>query len=462
MELFLQDIVDAVGGECLNPSSIRETTVKAIETDSRGLLGDSLFVPLKGENFDGHEFISMVFDKGAIATLTQERNVVDPRLCTIYVKSTQKALLDLAQYYRQIWNIPVVGVTGSVGKTSTKEIIAAVLSGKFRVHKTEGNYNNEIGLPLTLFKLKEEHEVAVIEMGMNHFGEIHNLTMATRPKIGVITNIGTSHIENLGSREGILKAKLEMLEGLEPEGLLVVNGDNDLLNTLKNIPFKLIKYGMSPEHPYHAQNIKYDADVTTADIVTPKGQYKVSIVALGEHMIYNTLAAIVVAEHLGLTEEEILRGIGNYVPAKMRMHIETHDNGVTTINDAYNASPESMEAALKVLEKYPCTGKRIAVLGDMLEMGDYAKMLHEQVGSFACQTKIDDFYLVGPLAKHIYEGIIKQDPNRKALFYDTKVGFIKDMEGNIQPSDTVLFKASRGMKFEEMIEALGKVNYNEK
>ena len=215
MKLCVNDIIKAVDGKCLNPELLdNERLILDIVTDSRNITPESLFIPLRGENFDGHLFIKDVYDKGSIVTLTMEESVVDARLCTIFVKDTGKALLDLGHFYRQKFDIPVIGITGSVGKTSTKEIVAAILSGKYNVHKTEGNYNNEIGVPLTLFKLRPEHEVAVIEMGMNHFGEIHNLSYAASPNMGIITNIGTSHIENLGSREGILKAKLEILDGI--------------------------------------------------------------------------------------------------------------------------------------------------------------------------------------------------------------------------------------------------------
>ena len=292
MELLLQDVIQALDGECLNEGSWDKTKIKCVSTDSRKITTGCLFIPLKGENFDGHAFISTVFDKGAYASLTEERLVRDSRLCMIYVKNTKKALLRFAEYYRSLFDIPVIGVTGSVGKTSTKEIIAATISARFNVHKTEGNYNNEIGLPLTLLKLEQGHEAAVIEMGMNHFGEIHELSLTARPDIAVITNIGTSHIEHLGSREGILKAKLEILDGLSAKGLLIINGDNDLLSTVENVPFKMVKFGLAEKYPYYAQNIVSFSDYTTAEIYTPKGTYPITITALGEHMIYNTLAAV--------------------------------------------------------------------------------------------------------------------------------------------------------------------------
>ncbi len=461
MELELQAVIQAVGGRCLNPDRLGGHIIRHINTDSRQIDKFSLFVPLKGDRFDGHKFISQVFDQGAAATLTEECIVQDDRLCTIWVKDTKEALLKLAAYYRSLFEIPVIAVTGSVGKTSTKEIIAAVLSAKFNVHKTEGNYNNEIGLPLTLFKLNKTHQVAVLEMGMNHFGEIHNLSMTAHPQIAVITNIGTSHIENLGSREGILKAKLEILDGLDDKGLLVINGDNDMLKTVKGMPYKTIYYGMSHHSAYYAENIKSDKESTVADIFTPNEKYSIKINALGEHMVYNSLAAVAIAEHLGLTKDEIVNGLASYVPSKMRMHIQTFSNRVTVMDDTYNASPDSMHAALKVLKNYPGAKRIIAVLGDMLEMGDYAVSLHQEVGRYACEAEIDILYAVGTLARHIYEGAVDTSSVLKVMYFHTKEEFLKNVDSLIRSEDTVLFKASRGMHFEELVEAVGKVKCDE-
>lgn len=457
MKLCLEDILQAVNGKCLNPDTLKgEKQINDIVTDSRAITKASLFVPLKGENFDGHVFIKDVYDKGSIATLTMNEEVVDPRLCTILVQDTGKALLDLGHFYRKKFNIPVIGITGSVGKTSTKEIIAAILSGHYKVHKTEGNYNNEIGVPLTLFKLRAEHEVAVIEMGMNHFGEIHNLSYAASPTMGVITNIGTSHIENLGSREGILKAKLEILDGMTEDGKLIVCGDNDLLGKLSPQKVDVVFYGFTADKPYKAEHIVSEGEYTRAHITTPSASYEIEIKSLGEHMIYNVLAGIAVAENCGLTEEEIKRGLQTYAPTKMRMHITKGMNNMTLIDDTYNASPESMKAALKVLKDFDSKGRKVAVLGDMLEQGEFAQVLHESVGEAAAQLGIDLLCAVGPLARHIYEGA-KKVGNITVIYYETKEAWMQNKDQFLQAEDTILFKASRGMHFEEMLEGLGKV-----
>lgn len=459
MRLQLEAIVNAVQGKVLNPEALKKfesAVIEEVTTDSRKEVHQGLFIPLKGEHFDGHHFISMVFDKGAVATLTMEEVVEDPRLVTILVQDTKKALLDLGCFYRKQFNIPVVGITGSVGKTSTKEMIAAVLSGKWQMHKTEGNFNNEIGLPLTLFKLEEGHEAAIIEMGMNHFGEIHNLSCCALPDVGVITNIGTSHIENLGSRAGILKAKLEILDGLNPEGLLIVNGDNDLLGSLSELPIHKMTYGLQSSNDYWAEAIQSEGEYTKATIHSPHKTYTIRIHALGEHMIYNTLAAIVVAEHYHLSEVEIQNGLESYIPAKMRMHISKLENGITVIDDTYNASPESMKAALKVLKDYETKGKKIAILGDMFEMGEFAPMLHQEVGAFASELGIDELIAVGELARHLYEGCQEKELC-KAYYFETKELFMTHLLEYIHKGDCVLLKASRGMHFETLVEEVRKV-----
>lgn len=455
MQLTIQDIVEAVQGKLLTPIT-SEIKIHEVTTDSRQMVKDGLFIPLRGERFDGHQFIGQVYNKGVVATLTMEERIEDSRLATIYVNDTGKALLDLAQFYRKRFKIPVIGITGSVGKTSTKEMIAATLSGKWQVHKTEGNFNNEIGLPLTLFKLKPEHEVAVIEMGMNHFGEIHNLTTAALPNVAVITNVGTSHIENLGSREGILKAKLEILDGLSPQGLLVINGDNDLLGGLKDLNVSKVTYGLSPENDYWAEKIRSEGMYTLAEVKTPKAHYSIRIKALGEHMVYNTLAAIAIAEHYQLSEDEIMRGLANYAPAKMRMQITETEYGLTLLDDTYNASPDSMKAALKVLMNYQAKGRKVAILGDMFEMGEFAPKLHQEVGEFAKEVEVDLLISIGELAKHIDTAYRNAD-GKKAYYFQTKEAFTSEIKNIIKSSDCILFKASRGMHFETLVEEARKV-----
>lgn len=457
--LTVAEVVKATNGTLLNPELV-VGDIQTITTDSRKIMVQGLFIPLKGDRFDGHDFIATVYDKGAVATLTMTKEVKDNRLATILVNDTRKALLDLARYYRLKFTIPVIGITGSVGKTSTKEMIAATLSGKWHVHKTEGNFNNEIGLPLTLFELDSTDEVAVIEMGMNHFGEIHNLTTTALPDVAVITNIGSSHIENLGSREGILKAKLEIIDGMKPEGLLILNGDNDLLKTVGQLPVHCVTYGLEETNDYRATHIQIKEMATWADIITPHEMYQICIPALGEHMVYNTLAAIAVAEHYGYKKEDIQKGLSTYKPAKMRMQITELENQIMILDDTYNASPDAMKAALKVLMSISGKGRKIAVLGDMFELGEFAPQLHKEVGEFARDIELDELIGVGNLAKYMIEGYCKTG-QKDAIYFETKEQFIDQLSTLFKANDCILFKASRGMHFESLIQAMGKVSEDE-
>lgn len=460
MRLTLEDVLKATGGRCLNADCFGNNLITSISTDTRQIREGSLFIPIKGEHFDGHAFIETAVKLGAVATLTENAEVVNTSLCSIYVPDTKKALGAIAHYYLKLFNIPVIAVTGSVGKTSTKDIIAAVLSAKFNVHKTQGNFNNDIGLPLTLFNLQETNEIVILEMGMNHFNEINYLSKIAQPDIAVITNIGVSHIENLGSQEGILKAKLEILEGLKEEGLLILNGDDALLSTVAYD--KLLTYGKRDSNAYRAESIKMQGDKISATLITPQDTYEVTLNALGEHMIYNGLVAVAIAEYFGLTKEEILAGFLNYTTSKMRMNKIEAENGLILIDDTYNASPDSMCAALKVLESYESKGKKIAVLGDMFEMGAFAPKYHKQVGQQAAQSKIDLLCTIGELAYAIHEGANTKVSDIEKYHYKTNERFLQDCHNFLQAEDVVLFKASRGMQFEKIVEAIRKVNLNEK
>jgi UDP-N-acetylmuramoyl-tripeptide--D-alanyl-D-alanine ligase len=458
MKFSLEDLLKATGGKCLNPERLGNNLVTSVSIDTRTIQRGALFIPIKGEQFDGHGFIETAYEKGAIVTFTQEEKISETNLCHIYVKDTKKALGDLAHYYRQQFSIPFIAVTGSVGKTSTKDLIAAVLSAKYRVHKTEGNFNNDIGVPLTLLRLNVKDEISVIEMGMNHLGEIAYLSHMVQPDMAVITNIGVSHIENLGSQEGILKAKLEITEGLKKQGKLIVCGDDAHLN---KILFPKITYGKNVQNDYRVIQIENREGEVCATLCSQSQTYDMKIHALGEHMIYNALAALAVAEHFDLSKEEILRGYLVYKPSNMRMQRKRSPNGLTLLDDAYNASPESMEAALLVLEQYEAEGKKIAVLGDMFEMGTFSQTLHEKVGLRASQMQIDCICVIGPFATYIGKEASK-NASIEVKYYTDKQSFIKDCPSFLKPNDVLLFKASRGMHFEEIVEAVGKVNFDEK
>lgn len=462
MKLLLQDIIAAIGGRCLNTPPCGHNFITSIEIDSRNIQTGSLFIPLKGERFDGHEFIPSVGDHGAVATLTEELTIRDENILHIFVADTKKALLDLAAYYRNLFKLPVIAVTGSVGKTSTKDMIAAVLSAEFNVLKTQGNFNNEIGMPLTLFNLDDTHEVAVIEMGMNHFNEIHRLSVTAVPNIAVITNVGTSHIENLGSREGILKAKLEILDGLKEDGLVCLNGDNDLLSSVQLTKEDVLTYGEGINNDYRCENVYTKGHDTYATVITPTDTFDIVIPALGVHMVYNSLVAIMIAQRLGMTKEKILKGLQTYTPSKMRMNISKTTTDITILDDAYNASVDSMKASLKVLVDYENEGRKIAILGDMFEMGEFAPEFHQQVGEYVADLDVDVLCCVGELALYIAKGASSKTKESLTInYYKDKADLICNLSHILKPQDTVLLKASRGMHFEEIVKAIGKVNDNE-
>ncbi|OON90315.1 MAG: hypothetical protein ATN32_04230 [Candidatus Epulonipiscium fishelsonii] len=448
----ISEIITAVSGKCLNPEKIGNNLIKDITLDSRKNVNLGLFIPLIGEKFDAHDYIAQVYDKGVIATLTSINKISDEKLITILVKDTKQALLDLAEYVNSKFDRKIIAITGSVGKTTTKEMVSTVLASAVKVHKTEGNFNNEVGLPLTIFKTTSEDKVSVLEMGMNHFGEISKLTKVAKPDIAIITNIGTSHIENLGSREGILKAKLEILEGLKPDGKVLINGDEPLLvNVAQNTEW--ITYGLDKTNQYYATNIKYENISVSAYLHTPNDTYEVTIPSPGEHMVKNTLVAVAVAEMLKLDKHTILEGIKSYKSEKMRMQISTY-NDVTIIDDTYNASVDSMKAALQVLNKFEATGRKVAVLGDMFELGEHSIDLHQQVGEEFKNLNIDCLYTVGNYASEISNKAKKYNVYSKHFM--NKEEFLKGILENIKPRDVILLKASRGMGFEKIVESIKK------
>lgn len=448
------EIVRATDGVLISGDT--GTTFPGITIDSRKIKEGDLFIPIAGQRFDGHDFISCSIDKGAVGVLTQKNIKPSGNISIIKVQDTTKALGDIAAYYRQKFNIPFVGVTGSVGKTSTKDMIAEVLGRKYNVLKTEGNYNNEIGLPLTLLNMDAFHEVAVVEMGMSGFGEIKRLSSILKPDIAIITNIGISHMEKLGSRQNILKAKLEILEGLKKDGLLILNGDDKLLYGLKDLlEFKTIFYGMEDGVLYQVYNIKSRGEQGIHFEITIDGRdYRVRIHVPGVHNIYNALAAIAVGVELKVPMDLVIDGIGKFNPGEMRLNIVSCGD-VKIIDDCYNASPQSMEAAIGVLSEIGANSRKIAVLGGMLELGGLSYKSHFDVGKFAVTKGIDYIITVGEDGKNIALGAVDTGAETgSVLSFDNNseaIGYLKDMIAN---GDVILIKGSRGMKMEEIVKAL--------
>ncbi|MDD3569864.1 MAG: UDP-N-acetylmuramoyl-tripeptide--D-alanyl-D-alanine ligase [Lachnospiraceae bacterium] len=452
-EMTLGEICSAVNGRFLKTCD-RNLKIEKLTTDTREIEKGSLFIPFQGDNFDGHDFIEQAFEKGALCCFSQKK--IEAKGIIILVEDTRKAFRMLAMYYLTLFNVKVVGITGSVGKTTTKDMIASVLEEKYKVLKTQGNFNNEIGLPKTIFNLEDDHEVAVLEMGMNSFGEISRLSEIAKPDIAVITNVGVSHIENLGSREGILRAKSEIFEYLKKDGVAVLNADNDMIATLSGkLNFKTFWFSIENKSDFYAENIApIGLEGIKCTVVFKDEKTDVTIPVPGEHMVLNALSAAAVGKALNLTMEQIKRGIENFVPTAMRMAVNKTDFGLTLINDAYNANPVSMKAAIDVL----CTskGRTVAIMGDMFELGNFAPSLHYEVGEYAVKAGVFLSICIGENSLKIYDGIKENGGN--AMYFKTQEEFLQSNLKEIFISgDTVLIKASRGMHFEKTAEKLQEV-----
>lgn len=449
--MTLDEVLKAVNGILLN--SVDKKEVNGISTDSRTLKLGDLYIPIIGEHFDGHDFINQAVEKGAIACFTEKKSYFNKNTNMILVKDTLKSLHDLALHYRKKFPIPFIAITGSSGKTTTKDMIASVLGQKYKVLKTKGNFNNEIGLPLTLFQLESYHEVAVIEMGMSNSGEISRLVHMVYPDISIITNIGFSHIENLGSQEKIFEAKREILETLSGDQIALLNGDDKFLGTVKSDKFKAHFIGMSTNKlDLEARNIvKTERGIQFCVQDKNNTVEKFSLNLPGVHNVYNSLMAIYIGKYYGLNHEEIQRGLHEFKPSKMRMDI-LEKGQVKVINDVYNANPDSMKAALKVLKDSGKNRRKIAILGDMLEMGKWAEKAHYNVGKFFYQYNIDILIGVGCNAQYYVQGAIDQGMDKeRAVLFKTNNEAIAYLNKIIQDGDVFLIKGSRGMKMEEIV-----------
>lgn len=423
-------------------------TVEAVSTDSRSIPEKSLFVPLKGERFDGHAYMDAALEKGAAGCLCSTLpEVLREDRFYIKVADTRLALKALASHYRDKFDIPFIQITGSVGKTTTKEMIAAVLSRHFRVHRTAGNFNNDIGVPLTLFGLEREHQAAVIETGMNHFGEIRYLGEMIRPHYAVISNIGDAHIEFLGSREGILQAKAEIFENLDKDGVAVLSGDDAMLNTL-DLSFHTIHCGRGENCGVRVSRV-VDKGVKgiSCTVTTEKGEYHLQIPALGEHMIYPAAMAVAIGEEMGMTAEEICAGVADYRPAGSRMRLIPCSRGRVILDDCYNANPQSMGAALEILSKEPVT---VAVLGDMGELGHLSREGHRQMGELARRLGIGTLFAIGEKSRDMALGAAGMDAR---WFADVEEA-LPEIAAAFTDGAVVLVKASHAMHFERITEYL--------
>lgn len=449
--MTLGQIADACGGTYYGNADQKKQPVEAVTTDSRAAGKNQLFIPLKGEHADGHDFIPSATGQGAF--VLSERLLDQACEPYILVESTAQALKDLAEYYRQQTGIMVVGVVGSVGKTSTKEMIASVLSEKYQVLKTQGNFNNEIGLPLTVFNIRKEHEVAVLEMGISDFGEMHRLAKIARPDIIVMTNIGTCHLESLIDRDGVLKAKSEVFDFIKEDAVIILNGDDDKLYTLKNV--KGIRpqfFGMETPDAYAKATEINDLGLEGVSAVIEIGEDRIpaAIPLPGIHNVWNALAGACVGKALDLSTEQIRAGIEHVRTIKGRSNfIKT--GGMTIIDDCYNANPMSMKASLSVLSAAP--GRKIAVLGDMGELGTNEKELHYQVGGYAAEAGLDALFLCGELSLEMKKAAVKV-PGLEIYHYMELAELREAVRRYVKEGDTVLVKASHFMGFSKIVEAL--------
>ena len=426
--LNLTAIAAACNGTYFGDEALLTKEVSSVVIDSRNVEQDSLFVAIKGARVDGHDFIPGVMKKGALCALS-EKDLGDTDFSYILVEDCKAALKEIAEYYRKSLDIKVVGISGSVGKTSTKEMIASVLKQKYNILKTAGNFNNEIGVPLTIFNIREEHEVAVLEMGISGFGEMTRLAKMARPDICVITNIGCVHLENLKDRDGVLKAKTEMMQYMNPEGTIIFNGNDDKLYSFvpKN-GIQPVYFGSDASFDYHAENIDNQGlRGTTATFITPESTFSAHISIPGEHMVHNALAGIAVGRALGLTDEEIIAGIEALKPVAGRNHLIETAN-FTIIDDCYNANPISMKASLDVLAK--ADTRTVAILGDMFELGDEEKPMHYDVGKHAAEVGVQVLITIGNMAEDIAHGADDQHKEHpmKIYYFTTKNEFFGAMD----------------------------------
>lgn len=450
--LTLRRIAEVCGGTYIGSEEDGGREVSGITTDSRKAEKGFLFAAIKGERADGHDFIPQVFEKGALCVIS-ERRLFEPAGNYILVESTLHALKEIAQEYLEQLAILVVGITGSVGKTSTKEMIAAVLAQKYRVLKTAGNFNNELGLPLTVFRLCEEDEIAVLEMGISDFGEMHRLAKIAKPDTCVITNIGQCHLEFLQDRDGILRAKTEIFDFLRQDGHIILNGDDDKLSTIEEVKgIRPVFFGIGTENDVYADRIeKRGLAGISCRIHTKQGSFTTLIPIPGIHMVMNALAGTAVGLHYGLTTEQIRAGIESLQPVSGRFNILQTEK-YTIIDDCYNANPVSMKASLEVLQDG--LGRKVAILGDMGELGEDEAKLHRGVGEFAGGLDIDCCICVGPLCQELADGVLSVNQKMEVIHLDNLQQLLGRLPEFVQEGDTVLVKASHFMHFEKVVEKL--------
>ena len=450
-------IATICGGTLYTVACENKVLFETVCTDSREADNTSMFVAIRGERVDGHSYISNVVKAGCRCVIAERVPLDVKGIAVIIVPDSVRAIRDIAEYVKSQVDIKTVAVTGSVGKTTTKEFIASVLDRKYNLYKTEGNFNSTIGMPMSMLELSQKNDAAVFEMGMSGFGEIEYMSEAAKPDVAVVTNIGSSHLEALGSRENICRAKMEIAKGLRDGGTLFLNGDEPLLLGHESDRYTTLYFGMKNEEcDYFASDIRTQEDGVIFNLKTPVGVYNdVKISIAGSHNVYNAMVAFTVGLQMKMSEQEIREGLLSYKAAKMRQNIYTI-GGVTVIEDCYNASPESMNAAINVLDDTARAkgGRRIALLGDMRELGETTAALHAGVGSYLAQKNADFLFTYGELSENLADGAVKNGMSEKQIFRSPApdaetVG--KKLIGVLKDGDVLLVKASRALAAENVL-----------
>lgn len=454
------DVLEATGGRLVFSGDAE--FFEAICTDSRAIKGGELFVAIAGQNYDGHQFIQEALKRGARGALVSEAfmatspALTEQRPCVIAVSDTLKALGDLAAFYRGRTEASVVAITGTNGKTTTKEMTAAVLGQSFCVLKTAGNFNNLIGLPLTLFELKNEHEWAVLELAMNHPGEIARLTDICKPQIGVITNIESGHLEGVKDIDGVMRAKGELLEGLGKDGTAVLNIDDPRLCKLaEHFPGRIISFGIDSSAEVWATPVSQAASGHSFDLFWYDESIRVRLAIPGNGAIYNALAAAAVGYRLGLSIEEVKKGLEAAHGLPGRMEIITLSGGIYVINDTYNANPGSMAQALETLCALKGNGRGIFIAGDMLELGDYAKSAHKELGITIARWGLSRLLVTGEFAQAVVDAAVGAGMDPSQTFVGSQEDILEALKGRLGPGDWILVKGSRLMGMERVVDGLG-------
>lgn len=452
IKMTIPEIVQACGGRLLCGDETRE--VVTVTTDSRSVGPGALFVPIVGENVNAHRFLSSAVSAGAAAVLTQEHSEQQGECAWIAVEDTKAALQAIAAAYRTQFSIPIVGVTGSVGKTSTKEMLALALSAERNVMKTAGNFNSQLGVPLTVFGMEPQHQAAVVEMGMSEFGEMSRLATVVRPTCAVITNIGISHIENLHSQENIRSEKLHITDSFADDAVLFLNGDDSLLAELRGtLPFRTVFFGTQPWCDWRAAQVKAVGGSISFLAVSNQHRIAVSLPVPGIHNVLNALVSLAVAEHLGVALPKAAAALSHYEPPAMRQRIY-YAHGITIIDDSYNASPDSLRSSVNILKDLQGSGRAVGVFADMLELGEFSRKAHFDAGVYAATSGVDALFTIGKEAHEIIWGALSAEAALPVFPCTTNQQAVEKLLEFLQPGDVVAVKGSRGMKTDEIVQAL--------